>query len=95
MYDRSGKSAFSLDRIIQKDASEHPLSNDETPSSIALTDRKLFKKWSRPFNSDMDYNFDINIISPSQQDKIGSENLLTPDGQTIDDAIDDEEETKS
>ncbi|CAF1320385.1 unnamed protein product [Rotaria sordida] len=40
-------------------------------------------------------DFDINIISPLQQDTIGSGNLLTPDGRTIDDAIDDEEETKS
>ncbi|CAF4183378.1 unnamed protein product [Rotaria sp. Silwood2] len=36
-------------------------------------------------------DFDINIISPSQQDKIGSGNLLTPDEQTIDD----EKETKN
>ncbi|CAF4653138.1 unnamed protein product [Rotaria sp. Silwood1] len=40
-------------------------------------------------------DFEINIISSLQQDKIGSGNMLMPDGQTIDDDIDDEEKTKN
>ncbi|CAF5146622.1 unnamed protein product, partial [Rotaria sp. Silwood1] len=39
--------------------------------------------------------FEVNIISSLQQDKIGSGNMMMPDGQTIDDAIDDEEKTKN
>ncbi len=39
-------------------------------------------------------DFHINIISPSVQDKMGSGNMLTPNGQTIDDTFDDEEKKK-
>ncbi len=40
-------------------------------------------------------DLDINIISPSEQDKIGSGTLVTPNGRTIDDDIDDGGETKN
>jgi hypothetical protein len=40
--------------VIMKDAKKFSLNNNETPRSIASADRKLFKKYSRSLNSQMD-----------------------------------------
>jgi hypothetical protein len=44
--------SFNLIKVIQIHALELALSNDEIQSLISLTVLKLFKKFSRPLNSE-------------------------------------------
>ena len=46
--------SLDLIQIVEIDTSNRALFNNETPSSIALADQNLFKKWPRQFNSEMD-----------------------------------------
>jgi hypothetical protein len=48
------KSAFMPNECYNERCHEFSLTNNETSSSIASVDRKLFKKYSRSLNSRMD-----------------------------------------
>jgi hypothetical protein len=49
-----------LTRIVQKDASKLALLDSENASSVALADSKLFIKWRRSLNSEMNISYAYN-----------------------------------
>ena len=53
---QSWKTSLTLNNIIEIDALELALYNTETPGSITLADKKLFKKCPCLFNSQLDNN---------------------------------------